>query len=87
MMENVRDPLSSYPPLAPPKAAGQAISHDIGTGSGAESPEAVKPAHVAGSIVQSHVVIKRCIDRSRAKAIRDGPQAQQDKGTGYGKSK
>ena len=71
----------------PLKAACQTQAHDIGSCRCADTPEAVKPAHVAGFIVERHKVIQSRIHAACSQAIGNGPNTQLQEGMGRGKAK
>ena len=63
------DAVSAVPTIS----ARQAGPHDIGAGRGADTPETMQPAHVAGREMQGHIVVQRSIDRPGTQPVGNGP--------------
>ena len=64
---------------APVHAPGQTGRHHIGPHRGAQTPEAVQPAHVPGVVVEGDKVIERRIHAARAQTVGQRQQAQRPK--------
>ena len=66
-------------PFAPAALASQKQGEDGRPSRGADAPETVQPAHVAGGVVQGDIIVQGGVHRAGAKAQGHGQQAQPPK--------